>query len=183
MIQRTSAIAHACALRVKERAGSIQGARAIALVFGLMFVAATGQAIWLPGRTPSPVHPSRAAHVGKAGVTTTAAKPAPAPAARPAAAAPAPAPQPLTVPQVIQGAFQPLGPDAVNWALRVSSCESKYNPQAVNASTGAAGLFQFLPSTWASSPYAASSPFDPTANAKAAAWLYQTSGPAQWQCS
>lgn len=183
MIQRTYAIAHACALRVKEQVGWSQGTRVIAMVMALMFVAATGQAIWLPGRTPSPVHRSRAAHPGKAAVTTSAAQPAPAAAAQPAAAAPAPAPQPPTVPQVIQTAFTPLGPDAVNWALRVSSCESQYNPQAVNASTGAAGLFQFLPSTWDSSPYAASSPFDPTANAQAAAWLYQTSGPSQWQCS
>lgn len=180
MIQRTYAIAHACALRVKEQVGWSQGIRVIAVAMALLFVAATGQAIWLPGQTSSNVHRSRAHQVGKA--VTAAAKPAPA-AAQPAAAAPAPAPQPPTVPQVIQTAFTPLGPDAVNWALRVSSCESEYNPQAVNSSTGAAGLFQFLPSTWASSPYAASSPFDPTANAQAAAWLYQTSGPSQWQCS
>ncbi|HEY7200096.1 MAG TPA: transglycosylase SLT domain-containing protein [Candidatus Dormibacteraeota bacterium] len=85
--------------------------------------------------------------------------------------------------QIILDAFAPLGAAAQSWALRVAKCESNYNPYAVNKSSGASGLFQFLPSTWASSPYHASSPFDPTANAKAAAWLYQRSGPGQWVCS
>jgi len=97
-------------------------------------------------------------------------------------AAPVPE-QPASVPDIVQAAFTPLGPDAVAWALRVSACESRYDPGAVNASSGASGLFQFLPSTWASSPYAADSPFDPTANALAAAWLYGRSGPAAWSCS
>ena len=71
----------------------------------------------------------------------------------------------------------------MSWALRVAACESGDNPNAVNASSGAAGLFQFLRSTWARTPYAASSPFDPVANARAAAWLYVHGGPGNWQCS
>jgi cell division protein FtsL len=83
---------------------------------------------------------------------------------------------------IILDAFAPLGAAAQTWALRVAKCESNYNPYAVNRSSGASGLFQFLPSTWAGSPYHAQSVFDPTANAHAAAWLYQRSGPNQWEC-
>ena len=84
--------------------------------------------------------------------------------------------------QIILDAFAPLGSAAQTWALRVAKCESNYNPYAVNRTTGASGLFQFLPSTWAATPQHASSPFDPTANSQAAAWLYLRSGPGQWQC-
>jgi len=84
---------------------------------------------------------------------------------------------------IILDAFAPLGAAAQSWALRVAKCESNYNPYAVNRSSGASGLFQFLPSTWAASPYHAQSVFDPSANAHAAAWLYQRSGPGQWVCS
>ncbi|MDQ6774575.1 MAG: transglycosylase SLT domain-containing protein, partial [Candidatus Dormibacteraeota bacterium] len=86
------------------------------------------------------------------------------------------------VPQIIVDAFSPLGPGAVTWALRVAHCESTYNPQAVNGSSGASGLFQFLPSTWARSPYGGQPVFDPDTNARAAAWLYETAGPGQWSC-
>lgn len=107
-------------------------------------------------------------------------------AAAAAAAAPATTPPPSlptgSIQAIIVDAFTPLGQGAVSWALRVAYCESHYNPYAVNSSSGAAGLFQFLPSTWAHSPYAAQSPFDPVANARAAAWLYARSGPNQWVC-
>ena len=36
----------------------------------------------------------------------------------------------------------------LSWALRVANCESHYNPLAINRSSGASGLFQFMPSTW-----------------------------------
>ena len=108
-----------------------------------------------------------------------------------AAAAAQPAPpattQPSRVPPdsiraIIVAAFSLLGQAAVAWALRVAACESGYNQYAVNRSSGAAGLFQFLPSTWAHSPWGAQSPFDPVANSQAAAWLYARSGPGQWVC-
>lgn len=82
----------------------------------------------------------------------------------------------------IYDAFQPLGDRAVQWAVNVAYCESRYHPNSVNSSSGASGLFQFLPSTWAFTPYAGYSPFDPKYNALAAAWLYQRDGPSQWQC-
>src|SRR5690348_12876660 len=92
-----------------------------------------------------------------------------------------PAP-PSEIAKDITDAFSPLGPAAVQWAFNVAYCESRYHPNSVNSSSGASGLFQFLPSTWAFTPYAAYSPFDPKYNALAAAWLYQRDGPSQWVC-
>lgn len=99
-----------------------------------------------------------------------------------AAAHPAPPPPAPSLQQIITDAFSPLGGAAVGWALQIAYCESTDNPGAVNASSDAEGLFQFLPSTWAGTPYASASPFDPVANARAAAWLLQTYGPSQWEC-
>jgi soluble lytic murein transglycosylase-like protein len=103
---------------------------------------------------------------------------------------PIPVPPPLSlapgtvsaIQQIILDAFAPLGAAAQTWAIRVSRCESNYNPYAVNRSSGASGLFQFLPSTWAFTPQHTQSVFDPVANATAAAWLYNRSGPNQWSC-
>lgn len=112
-------------------------------------------------------------------------------ASAPPAAAPAPTPPPApgivagtasAIQQIILDAFASLGSAAQQWALRVAKCESNYNPYAVNRSSGASGLFQFLPSTWAGTPQRAQSVFDPVANAQAAAWLYQRYGPSQWSC-
>ena len=89
---------------------------------------------------------------------------------------------PPDIAQDIYNAFSPLGPAAVQWAVNVAYCESRYHPNSVNSDSGASGLFQFLPSTWAFTPYAKYSPFDPKYNALAAAWLYQRDGPSQWVC-
>lgn len=92
---------------------------------------------------------------------------------------PAPPPE---IAQDITTAFSPLGSRALEWAMNVAWCESRYHPNSVNSSSGASGLFQFLPSTWAFTPYATHSPFDPKWNSLAAAWLYQRDGPSQWEC-
>jgi hypothetical protein len=92
-----------------------------------------------------------------------------------------PAP-PAEIAKDIYDAFSPQGAAAVQWAMNVAWCESRYQPNSVNSSSGASGLFQFLPSTWAFTPYASYSPFDPKYNALAAAWLYQRDGPSQWVC-
>jgi soluble lytic murein transglycosylase-like protein len=84
--------------------------------------------------------------------------------------------------QIILDAFAPLGAGAQQWALRVAKCESGYNPNAVNRGSGASGLFQFMPATWASMPQHNQSVFNPVANAQAAAVLYARSGPNQWSC-
>lgn len=76
----------------------------------------------------------------------------------------------------------------VDEALAIIDCESNGDPNAVNPYSGASGLFQFLPSTWATTSsnagYAGASPFDPTANIGSAAWLanrYQELGQNYWQ--
>ena len=94
------------------------------------------------------------------------------------------APPPPYIAKIIYAAFSPLGPRAVQWAINVAYCESRYHPNSVNSDSGASGLFQFMPSTWGGTPWASKSPFDPVANAQAAAWLYSRpyGGPGRWSC-
>jgi hypothetical protein len=67
----------------------------------------------------------------------------------------------------------------VDEALSVIHCESQGDPDAVNRWSGAAGLFQFVPSTWAWASAGAGfdgvSPLSPEANIAAAAWLVRRS--------
>ncbi|MDP9495770.1 MAG: transglycosylase SLT domain-containing protein [Actinomycetota bacterium] len=80
----------------------------------------------------------------------------------------------------------------VDEALAVLQCESLGDPDAYNPYSGASGLFQFLPSTWAvtapKAGFAGAEPFDATANIGTAAWLgsqYQDLGQgfwAPWSC-
>jgi hypothetical protein len=91
-------------------------------------------------------------------------------------------PPPPEIAKDITDAFSPLGRRAVQWAMNVAWCESRYHPNSVNTDSGASGLFQFLPSTWGGTPYANKSPFDPRANSFAAAWLYSHYGPGRWVC-
>lgn len=76
----------------------------------------------------------------------------------------------------------------VEEALRIIDCESNGDPNAYNPYSGASGLFQFLPSTWASTApqagYGGYSVFDPEANVASAAWLgnrYEQLGLYFWQ--
>ena len=92
-----------------------------------------------------------------------------------------PGPPPY-IAKIIYDAFSPLGARALQWALNVAYCESRYHPNSVNSDSGASGLFQFMPSTWSGTPWANQSPFDPVANANAAAWLYSHYGPQRWTC-
>lgn len=61
--------------------------------------------------------------------------------------------------------------------------ESGWDPSQVNSRSSAAGLAQFLPSTWASTPEGAEglSPLDPQSNIDAAIWLARAKGWQQWQ--
>jgi hypothetical protein len=75
----------------------------------------------------------------------------------------------------------------VDAALSVMACESVGDPNAYNPYSGASGLFQFLPGTWAVASSRAGfggvSPFDPEANTAAAAWLtryYESRGKDPW---
>ena len=66
--------------------------------------------------------------------------------------------------------------------LRVATCESNLVPTAVNPSSNASGLFQFLPSTWATTPYASQNIFDPVASANAAGWMWDNGRRNEWEC-
>ncbi len=65
--------------------------------------------------------------------------------------------------------------------LRVAECESNLDPYAVNPS-GSYGLFQFIRSTWRSTPYGDQDIFDPKANANAAAWMWSEGRKSEWVC-
>jgi soluble lytic murein transglycosylase-like protein len=66
--------------------------------------------------------------------------------------------------------------------LRVAQCESGLDPNQVTPPYEASGLFQFLPGTWASTPFAAQNIFDPVANANAAAWMWSVGRRNEWVC-
>jgi Transglycosylase SLT domain len=76
----------------------------------------------------------------------------------------------------------------VDDALSVMDCESGGDPNAYNSASGASGLFQFLPGTWASASVSAgwsgADVFDGEANIAVAAWLSDasTSPWSQWNC-
>jgi hypothetical protein len=64
---------------------------------------------------------------------------------------------------------------------RRMSCESGGYRFARNPS-GASGLFQFLPSTWASTPFASFSIWSPYAQALAAGWMNSHGRGGEWVC-
>src|SRR4029077_9723820 len=65
---------------------------------------------------------------------------------------------------------------------RKAACESGLNPHAPNLSSAATGLFQFLSSTWASTPYGRFDPNSPYANALAAGWMHANGRGGEWSC-
>lgn len=100
-------------------------------------------------------------------------------------AALAPVPAPADIQAIIVAAAQRWGADPTQ-LLRVAYCESHYNPNAYNASSGASGLFQFLASTWAANSvragYGGVSVFDAVANANTAAMMFANQQAGQWSC-
>ncbi len=69
----------------------------------------------------------------------------------------------------------------LSWALRVANCESRYNPLAVNRSSGASGLFQFMPSTW-NANFPGQNIWDPYAQARGALVFYNAGRQSAWTC-
>jgi len=65
---------------------------------------------------------------------------------------------------------------------RRASCESGFNPRAQNRYSDAAGLFQFLGSTWRSTPFGTLDVFSPYANALAAGWMQANGRGGEWVC-
>lgn len=84
-----------------------------------------------------------------------------------------------TVSEAINLAGATYGYTPVLW--RKARCESGFNRFARNPS-GAAGLFQFLPSTWRSTPYGDFSIYDPFAQALAAGWMHAHGRGGEWVC-
>jgi hypothetical protein len=76
-----------------------------------------------------------------------------------------------------------FGPYAAQ-ALAVAQCESSLDPWATNPSSDAAGVFQFLASTWAGTSYAGDSRYDAWANIHAAHEIFVRDGYSwrEWSC-
>lgn len=68
--------------------------------------------------------------------------------------------------------------------LRVARCESNLNPAAVNRSSGASGLFQFMPGTFAGTPNGkrGESIFNAQSSADAAGWMWANGMRNHWEC-
>lgn len=95
-----------------------------------------------------------------------------------------PDPGPEAVKAFIAQYFGPMGQETVDVALCVAQKESGFDPHAENPFTGAAGVYQFIPSTWSSLAEAAGwggfSVFDAEANVAVAAWTVEHSGWHHW---
>jgi hypothetical protein len=70
----------------------------------------------------------------------------------------------------------------VGMLRRKAWCESRFWPYARNRNSQASGLFQFLPSTFASTPYAGLSIWSPYVNALAAGWMHKVGRGGEWAC-
>jgi hypothetical protein len=65
-------------------------------------------------------------------------------------------------------------------AYYIAHRESRYNWRVTNSSSGAAGLYQFMPRTWASTPYHKHSPYHPRWASLAAMWMWKHGGQSHW---
>jgi hypothetical protein len=67
------------------------------------------------------------------------------------------------------------------WMRRVPGCESGWNPYARNPS-GSTGLFQFMPSTWATTPYGHRSIYSAKWQSLGAAFMLRAGRSGEWVC-
>ena len=108
---------------------------------------------------------------------------------------PKPKPTPKPTPPIPPGKgqvvsiIQSVFGSYANAAITVATCESGLNPSAVNPTpiqgSHATGLFQILyPSTWDTTSQAGNSPYDATANTKAAYQIFKRDGYNwhEWSC-
>lgn len=91
----------------------------------------------------------------------------------------------LREPQVVEAinlACATYGYCSTLW--RKARCETggTFDPNAKNRRSSASGLFQFLSSTWASTPFGRFSVFSPYANALAAGWMHEQGRGGEWTC-
>ncbi len=66
--------------------------------------------------------------------------------------------------------------------VRVARCESVLDPCAVNRSGPYYGLFQYLKSTWKTTPYGDRDIFDPEAQSLATGWMWKQGRKNEWAC-
>jgi Transglycosylase SLT domain len=65
-------------------------------------------------------------------------------------------------------------------AYYIAHRESRYNWRVTNSSSGAAGLYQFMPRTWRYTPYRNHSPYHPRWAALAAMWMWRHGYKSHW---
>lgn len=142
-------------------------------------VVRVGQRLALSGWHPVRPWLTRAA-VAAIPVPRPVAAPAPAPQAAPAAPAAGPAPASAPAPAPAQPAATSSGA-AGSYQNCVIAAESGGNASAVNSSTGAGGLYGFLPSTWQALGYSGL-PQDAPVSVQNAAFAkeYARSGASAW---
>jgi hypothetical protein len=108
-----------------------------------------------------------------------------APSPLPSPSPPSSAPGREVVTHLIRDRFASLGTATTGIALCVAEAESGFDPLAVNPTTGAAGVYQFLPTTWESLSELAgrtgASVFDVRANVAVAAWTVAHYGWHPWR--
>jgi len=95
----------------------------------------------------------------------------------------APPPAPQADPLGIASAFQALGASTseAETFVCIANHESRFTPNAVNPSSGAGGLFQFLPSTWTNIGRPGLPSDASVSDQIAAAWdLYRSQGWSPW---
>ena len=70
--------------------------------------------------------------------------------------------------------------ESTSLALTIAKRESRLNYRVTNRSSGAAGLFQFMPGTWRATPYRRFSPYNPKWSALAAMWMWKRGLYSHW---
>lgn len=97
---------------------------------------------------------------------------------------PPPPPGPTSVQDLIRRDFGPLGSLQVSRAMCVAYHESRYLPGVINTSSGAAGVFQFMPQVWpaisAAAGWGGASALNAVANVAVAAWTVGHVGWSPW---
>lgn len=81
----------------------------------------------------------------------------------------------------IHGAAIEYGADE-RWMISVSWCESEWKRYAQNPS-GSTSIFQFLYSTWLTTPYGNKDIYSVKYQSLAAAWMYVQNRQSEWVCS
>ena len=66
--------------------------------------------------------------------------------------------------------------------VTLAKCESTFNPQAYNRSSGATGLFQYKDMTWGTTPYCDEDIWDTESQTEATIWMFEHNRYTEWEC-